>query len=130
MKKLTKSHLEEWMQEFGRAWQEADVTAIPNLFDEDAEFIASPFDAALVGREAIRAYWAQIPYVQSGVQFTSEVFEVRSLTAVVYWQAFYSLVATGEYIEVNGVMEVKFGTAGTCKRLREWWHARPIFPLR
>jgi ketosteroid isomerase-like protein len=129
MKKLSKAHLEEWMAAFGQSWQNADPVAAVALFDDDCAFYPSPFDLPFEGKDAIYAYWAQIPSIQTNIQFHYQIFETRSLTAVVYWQVYYTLVGTGEPMELNGVMEVKFGTSGLCKQVREWWHARVVPPL-
>lgn len=129
MKKLTKTHLEEWLQAYGDSWSNADAEAAVALFDEDCMFYSSPFELPLEGRDAIRAYWAQIPGYQTNVRFHWQVFETRSLMALVYCQVFFTALPGGEATELNGVMELKFGTNGQCKQVREWLLSRVIPPV-
>jgi ketosteroid isomerase-like protein len=42
-----------------------------SVYAEDVIFVETPFSSSLKGREEVRRYWADTPYQQSEVTFTS-----------------------------------------------------------
>ena len=49
--------IERWVAEYERAWRECDAPAVRGLFTEDAHYLTSPYEAPLVGHDAIEAFW-------------------------------------------------------------------------
>ena len=56
---------------FGQGWSRTHVDTLLSVFAPEARFIETPFAEPLVGVEAIREYWREIPYYQSEITFTS-----------------------------------------------------------
>ena len=63
------------MDTFGKGWTRGSAELMLSVYAPDAVFIETPFSAPLTGMEAIRGYWAEMPYNQSEVTFTAgEIF--------------------------------------------------------
>lgn len=46
-----------WVTEYERAWRDGDAPAVRGLFADEAQYLTSPYETALVGHEAIEAFW-------------------------------------------------------------------------
>lgn len=46
-----------WVAAYERAWRTAGTASLADLFTPEARYLAAPFEAPLVGREAIAAFW-------------------------------------------------------------------------
>ena len=118
------SELELWLRRYGEAWTGRDPDAAAGLFAETAEYFETPFDPPFVGREAIRAYWADVPRSQVGITFGSQVLAVTERTGIAWWHAAFTRIASGQQVKLNGVFVLTFDQTGLCTELREWWHRR------
>ncbi|HJV04448.1 MAG TPA: nuclear transport factor 2 family protein [Actinomycetota bacterium] len=113
--------LEDWLARYGRAWETADPEAAAALFTEDATYRETPFDEVMMGRDAIRRYWEEIPDTQRDISFGWEV--VATDPVVVRWRAGWVRLRDERRITLDGVFLLEFGEAtGLCRTLREWWH--------
>lgn len=110
-----------WLDLYGRAWEEADPDAAAELFAEEATYRETPFSEVMRGREAIRAYWQQIPDHQRDIRFEHDVVSVSP--AVVRWRASYVRRRDGERVDLDGVFLLAFDPENRCSSLLEWWHA-------
>src|SRR5438034_11805007 len=63
---------ETLLERFGAAWQAFDGDAWVDLFTDDVEFREDPFEAPLVGHNAVRAYLLRTAELQEQVEFTAE----------------------------------------------------------
>ena len=62
---------------FGKGWEKLRVEVLTSIFADDAVFVETPFSQPIRGIEGIRAWWADVPYHQSEVSFSSgEIFVV------------------------------------------------------
>jgi uncharacterized protein (TIGR02246 family) len=121
---LNRPDLESWLERYGRAWERKDPNAAITLFTEDATYRETPFDEVMSGREAIRAYWQQIPDTQDDISFGSEVLHAGGDRAFVHWWARYVRIRDGQRVRLDGAFVLEFEN-GLCRSLREWWHADP-----
>jgi SnoaL-like domain len=113
--------LEDWLARYGRAWEAADPEAAAALFTEDATYRETPFDQVMMGRDAIRRYWQEIPDTQRDISFGWEV--VATDPVVVRWRAGWVRLRDERRITLDGVFLLEFDEAtGLCRTLREWWH--------
>jgi uncharacterized protein (TIGR02246 family) len=119
------TQLERWLAAYGQAWETKDPEAAVRLFSEDATYQETPFDEPMRGREAIRAYWAQVPEHHREISFGSEVLYVDGSPGIAHWWASYTNVKTGEPTKLDGIFLLEFDDSGLCRSLREWWHADP-----
>jgi uncharacterized protein (TIGR02246 family) len=115
----------EWLDAYGRAWEERDPGAAAALFSEDATYRETPFDEAMRGHDAIRAYWgAEVEPRQEDVRFQHELLAVAGDLVLAWWHASFTRLPARTPAELDGVFALRFDARGRCRELREWWHLR------
>ena len=77
--------LTEWLDAYGRAWEERDPEAASQLFSEDAIYQWGPFGKKLRGRPLIREAWAEATETQDNVEFRYEVLSASARSGLVRW---------------------------------------------
>jgi uncharacterized protein (TIGR02246 family) len=117
-------HVEDWLDRYGRAWEERDPGAAAALFTEDATYRETPFAEPLRGAEAVREYWADVTEQQEDIRFGYGLLAVTGELAIALWTSTFTSVPGGDRVELDGVFVLRFGDDGLCNELREWWHAR------
>jgi ketosteroid isomerase-like protein len=123
-KTLDSVALENWLKEYGTAWQTRDAVAAGRLFSADASYHEMPFDPVKHGRAAIQDYWKTVTADQRDIQFESRIIAVNGNTGVAHWKATFKLQSTGATIALDGVFVLEFAASGECQSLREWWHVK------
>ena len=121
---MTTAELEEWLEEYGRAWESRNSEAAAALFAEDSRYYETPFGEPAIGQDGVRTYWAAATAKQRDVHFGYEIFFVQGESGVVRWRAEYSRHPGGKGAKLDGVFLLRFNTKGLCRELREWWHKR------
>jgi ketosteroid isomerase-like protein len=113
----------ELLERYGRAWQAFDGDAWVDLFSEDVEYHEDPFEAPLVGHNAVRAYLLEAAERQEQVAFTVERHWVVDPTVLAAWHAGYIRRADRTRVRLAGFMTLEMRD-GKIARLREWVHRR------
>ena len=106
---------------FGQGWSRGNVDTLMSIFTPGARFIETPFSAPLVGTEAIRGYWKEIPYFQSEVTFTSgEIYSVGPWFSTEF-KCTFRRRRTGEWVDARGAIfcELEGESIG---EMRMYWH--------
>jgi ketosteroid isomerase-like protein len=113
----------EMIERYGQAWQDFDGDAWVDLFTDDIEYAADPFEAPLVGHNAVRAYLNEAAEQQDQVAFTAERHWVVDPTVLIAWHAGYVQRSDRAQVRLAGFMawDVRDGKIA---RLREWHHRR------
>lgn len=109
--------LSEWLDAYGRAWQDGDAAAASDLFTDDALYQWGPFAQRLRGRIMISEAWAEAMEGLRGVAFGYEVFTASQRGGIVRWWM------TAEGTKLEGVFKLAFDEAGLCNSLQAWWNA-------
>ena len=106
---------------FGKGWERGNVELMMSVYAPDAVFIETPFSAPLAGSEAIRGYWAEMPYNQSEVTFTSgEIFAAGPWFSTEF-KCVFRRRRTGEWVAARGAIFCE--TAGELvSEMRMYWH--------
>jgi uncharacterized protein (TIGR02246 family) len=120
---LNSDALQSWLARYERAWETRDASLAADLFTENASYHEMPFDDPMIGRAAIRDYWARVTADQRDVQFESQVLAVDGNTGVAHWHADFKLESNGATVTLDGVFVLTFDAAGRVQSLREWWIA-------
>ncbi len=124
---MPEQRFHDWMAALGAAWEARDPDAAAALFTEDVRYHENPFDEPMVGVEAVRAYWAEVPERQRDVRFGFEVLAATPKGRLARWQTSYEPIpANGTRRELDGVVMVELDGDGRCTLLREWWHGRDL----
>lgn len=111
----------ELLDTLARGWSKGRVDLMIDLFHPDAILLETPFSKPLQGTEALRAWFADIPYHQSETTFsTGELF-----VAGPWFSSEFKLVfrrrKTGEWVDARGALFAE--TDGNLiTELRMYWH--------
>jgi ketosteroid isomerase-like protein len=116
-------NVQEWLEEYGRAWRDNDADAVVALFTEDAEYRSSPFREPDLGSEGIRAYWLRATSTQEDLDVRMGTPIVAGDRVAVEWWA--TMREDGEEITLPGCLLLRFAPDGRCASLREYWHVEP-----
>ncbi len=109
------------MDAFTRGWSKADLDLILSVFSEQATFFETPFTPVHSGLDAIRRYWADVPYHQSEITVTSgEVFVVGPWFSTEFKSVFRRR-RTGEWVEARGAIFCET-EGGKVTEMRMYWH--------
>ena len=125
---MTEQDVQDWLDEYGRAWVDGDPDRVVVLFSDTATYRETPFDKPMRGRREIREYWQEgAADAQENVEFMSQVWAVVDDTAIAGWQARFTENASGVRVELDGTFRLVFSSeqgALQCTILEEWWHSR------
>ena len=89
----------------------------PNTIDD-------PFDAPMVGSNALRAYLLKQAESQRQVEVTVERHWAVGETVLAAWHASYVQVPARARVRVAGFMTLEIAGDGRISRFRGWWHRR------
>ncbi len=125
---MTEQDVQNWLDEYGRAWVNGDPDHVVTLFTATATYQETPFDDPMRGRHEIREYWQSgAADTQEDVEFASQVWAVKNDTAIAGWQARFTQKPSGARVELDGIFRLVFSEEqGTlrCTILQEWWHSK------
>jgi len=115
----------QWLEVYKQAWKQQDPNLAAGLFTENARYAVNPLEHVLIGREAIREYWAGAAAgTQKDITFDYEVWAITNEMVIVHWTAGFTRTATSEEIAMDGVFRLAFVAASQdlqCNLLEEWW---------
>lgn len=112
------------LERYGQAWRTFDGDAWTDLFTDDVEYHEEPFEAPMVGHNAVRAYLLEAAEHQSDVDFTVERHWVVAPTVLAAWHASYVRRTDSARVRLAGFMTLEIADDGRISRFREWWHRR------
>ena len=106
---------------FGKGWSKADIDLLMSVYSPDPVFIETPFSAPLRGQLEVRRYWADVPYHQSEITFTSgEIFAAGPWFSTEF-KCVFRRRRTGEWVEARGAIFCE--TEGQLiTEMRMYWH--------
>jgi ketosteroid isomerase-like protein len=106
---------------FGKGWSRGSVDLMLSVYTPDAVFIETPFSGPLTGADAIRGYWAEMPYNQSEVTFTSGEIYAAGPWFSTEFKCVFRRRRTGEWVDARGAIFCE--TAGELiSEMRMYWH--------
>jgi ketosteroid isomerase-like protein len=115
--------LTEWLDAYGKAWEELDAEAASALFTEDAVYQWGPFGRRLRGRLMIREAWAEAVETQRNVKFGYEVITATGSGGIARWWSSADLPADGVRSRTEGIFRLAFDETGLCTSLEEWFNS-------
>jgi hypothetical protein len=111
--------LSEWLDAYGRAWQERDAQAACDLFTDDALYQWGPFGRRLRGRVMVREALAEEFETLAAVDFGYEVLAAGDRSGIVRWWM------TADEKQLEGIFRLAFDETGLCTNFKAWWNAAP-----
>lgn len=115
--------MKKWLELYGVAWTNGDSEAIVLLFSNDCRYYETPFDPPMVGKSAVRQYWAEgARDSQEDVTFNFSAIDMKNMTGFAQWQATFKRKPGSAFVKLDGVLSAKFNEENLCTEFREWWH--------
>src|SRR5688500_17861041 len=96
------------MHSLGRGWVNANAKAIGGLFTEDATYREDRFTEPMRGRDAIVAYWEEVPRSQRNIQFGYRVITVSPDSGIAHWWASFRRISNDPPVELDGIIIAHF----------------------
>ena len=106
---------------FGTGWEKGNLDLLMSVYAPEVVFVETPFSEPLKGHEAVRRYWAEVPYNQSEVTFRSGEIYAAGPWFSTEFKCLYRRRRTGEWVEARGAIFCE--TAGDrITEMRMYWH--------
>jgi ketosteroid isomerase-like protein len=109
----------DWLESYVRARRDGDGDRLLELFSPQAELQPDPFDAPLVGQNAIRAYFGELDERQTQRELTIERHWASGSTILAAWHESVVRRADRSHVRQAGMLTAEI-RAGRCSRLRLW----------
>jgi hypothetical protein len=114
--------LSEWLDAYGRAWEERDAEAAALLFTEDALYQWGPFGRRLRGRVMIREAWAEAVEGWENIDFGYEVLTASARGGIARWWCSGDHPERGVRSRDEGIFRLAFDEGGLCRNFEEWFN--------
>lgn len=75
-----------------------------SVFSDNATFLETPFVAPTTGADAIRKYWADVPYHQSEITASSGEVYLAGPWFATEFKVVFRRRRTGEWVEARGAL--------------------------
>ena len=115
--------LTEWLDAYGRAWEDRDAEAAARLFTEDAVYQWGPFGRRLRGRVMIREAWAEAVEDQENIDFGYEVLTATARSGIARWWCAADIGERAVRVRDEGIFRLAFDETGLCTSLEEWFNS-------
>lgn len=113
---------DRWLKGYGDAWERQDPDAAVRLFAGEAKYYETPFDAPMVGLDAVREYWSEGAAAQRDIHFAYDLLALVDNTGIARWTSSFTRVPSGVVVRLDGMLSALFDKDGLCVEFREWWH--------
>ena len=113
----------DWLKAYVHAWETYSPDAIGDLFTEDASYSFHPYDAPVIGRQAIVDAWLKEPDVPGTFEANYKPIAVDGDVAVVNGRSRYfkDSSRTEPTKEWDNLFVIEFDEVGRCRSFREWY---------
>jgi len=127
------SAAQDWLDRYVAAWLTYEADLIGDLFSEDVTYRYHPYDAPVVGREAVVASWLGEPTPGASSRDAMGTYEasyapvaVDGDVVVAAGTSSYRDVPDGPVVKVfDNCFVMRFDVAGRCKEFTEFYMQRP-----
>ncbi len=118
---LDRDYFAAWVEKLGRSWEVGDADGAGQLFAGDISYRADRFSPPMQGREAVIAYWEEVPRTQKDIRFGYRVLAVTGDTGIAHWWCAFQRVPSGVPVRLDGIFIAQFDARGQCRAFEEWW---------
>jgi hypothetical protein len=117
---MERGRVDEWLETYRRAWEEADTPAVLGLFTAGATYRSHPLRPAHTGHDGVGAYWDRATADQRDVRvrFGDPIVDGDRVAAE-WWATMH---AGGDPVTLVGCLLLAFAADGRCQALRECWN--------
>lgn len=126
MPSLTPGDGQDLLARLKEAAERRDVDLAVSLFRDDADVRLDPFEAALVGANAIRAACNEAAASRANVELDAEQVWVAGRTVLARWHGAYSRRSDAQRIRQRGFLTIELDEEGRIARMRAWTLTREV----
>lgn len=108
------------------AREKRDPDRMLELFAQDAEYRTEPFEAPLVGANAIREHWNRMAAEQAHVDFDAERVWVVGRTVLCNWHGAFTRRDSAQRVRIRGFSTIELDKEGRISRMRDWPATRVV----
>ena len=120
---MEQPNLEQWLSEYGRAWENKDARSFVRLFGEHVRYFWTPIEEPKQGRNALEEAFQDAVLRQEDIRFTAEILGVRDRKGIAHWQCSFHRPRSRCAVRLDGIFVMEFDEDGLCDVFREWWHS-------
>ena len=120
---LSEDHFDQWLRDYGAAWEGKDEAAFTAGFEEDALYYWTPFEDPKRGVKEIGEAFAAAVARQDDIDFGARLLYVSAQLGAAHWSCSFTRKETGKRVHLDGIFVVQFGDSGRALSFREWWHS-------
>jgi ketosteroid isomerase-like protein len=115
----------DWLKAYMHAWETYSPDAIGNLFTHDATYSFHPYDAPVVGRQAIVDAWLKDQDAPGTFTANYAPLAIAGDVAVVNGRSTYFRDPSRSELtkEWDNLFVIEFDGDGRCRSFREWYVA-------
>jgi hypothetical protein len=117
---MTQADVQRWLDAYVNAWRSYDSNAIGALFSEHATYAYHPYDAPLVGRDAIVESWREDPDAPDSWEAAYRPLLVHGERAIAVGETRYT---SGDVY--SNLWELDFDGESRCTKFVEWFMKHP-----
>lgn len=123
MNDLSLEQFEQWLKQYGAAWEAKDEKAFVDLFHEDALYYWTPFEDPKKGHSGIGKAFSDAVSTQSDVDFGARALYVDARLGGAHWSCSFTRKNSDQRVHLDGIFAVQFSDQGNALSFREWWHS-------
>ena len=120
MPNLTPGDAQDVLAKYKAAWERRDPDAMMELFAQNPEFRADPFEGDLTGANPIRAYWNEFAAESANAEFDAERTWAAGSTVLASFHAAFTRRGDGSRVRVRGFMTLELDDDKRVVRFRQW----------
>lgn len=106
---------------FGKGWSKGNLDLLMSVYAPDAVLVETPFSEPLRGIEEVRRYWAEVPYNQSEVSFSSGEIYAAGPWFSTEFKCVFRRRRTGEWVDARGAIFCETRD-NLISEMRMYWH--------
>lgn len=122
---MTHDDVQVWLDHYVEAWRTYDPALIADLFGEGATYAYHPYDAPVVGRDAIVADWLEHPDDPKSWKAQYEPYVVEGDRAVAVGESTYFLADGSRRTVYYNLWTLRFDDEGRCIDFVEYFMELP-----
>jgi ketosteroid isomerase-like protein len=106
---------------FGTGWSKGNIELLMTVYAPEVVFIETPFSPPLKGLDEVRRYWAEVPYNQSEITFSSGEIYAAGPWFSTEFKCVFRRRRTGEWVEARGAIFCETESERITE-MRMYWH--------
>ena len=126
---LTMDYFKDWLERYFTAWKTNQRELLDGLFADKAVYYFGPFREPSVGKQTIVKGWLASPPPDE-MRYSCSPIAISEDTGVAHWNVVHhSTSKPDHFIEIDGILVIKFDAHWQCIEHKEWFLTREI-PLK